>query len=238
MSQRVSAASARAFDVFEKLVLLTVVSAITLFILKMPSPVASAIHTVSLRPAIFAKFIPLPPAPPSAFDLEAAMTPSELIDRWEPFIAEAAQKFDLPESWIRAVMVRESGGRTMMAQNTPIASSVGAVGIMQLMPDTYNDMRASYHLGDNPADPHDSVIAGAAYLKWLHRKYGFPNMFAAYNDGPSNFDKYLSGNRTLPAETVAYLASLSNKLSDDVNRKRRRRDLRLARVSRSYAISG
>jgi soluble lytic murein transglycosylase-like protein len=237
LSQRVFAASARVFDVFEKLVLLTVLSAMTLFTLKMLMPQSAAFHPVALRPSLLAKFIEASPPPPPVFDREAAMTSAQLLDRWKPYIAEAARKFDLPQSWIRAVLQRESGGRTMMAEGVPITSSTGAVGIMQLMPGTYNDMRAEYDLGDNPADPHDSVIAGAAYLKWLHHKYGYPNMFAAYNDGPANFDKYLAGGRTLPVETVAYLSSLSDRLGD-AERTKRRRGVREARISRSYSVSG
>lgn len=239
MYETVSGAFARVFAVAEQVAFLIALTAVTLFILHASVPLVAP-----MRPSAFphlpqtwiAKFTM--PAQPSVFEEEAAMSSKELLDRWQPFIAEAAKKFDLPESWIRAVMQRESGGRTMMAENTPIASAVGAVGIMQLMPDTYNDMRVAYGLGDNPADPHDSVIAGAAYLKWLHRKYGFPNMFAAYNDGPANFDKYLAGDRTLPAETVAYLSSLSNRLSDDAARPRRRHFTREARVSTFYAVQG
>ena len=161
MNENVSDALARIFAVAEQVGFLIALAAVTLFILRMNAPGAAPIHPFSLPTAWIEKFTP---QQPSVFDEEAAMTPKELLDRWEPFIAEAAKEFDLPESWIRAVMSRESGGRTMMAEGVPIASSVGAVGIMQLMPETYNDMRAAYKLGDNPADPHDSVVAGAAYL--------------------------------------------------------------------------
>lgn len=239
MYETVSGAFARVFAVAEQVAFLIALTAVTLFILHFNMPGAAPIRPFTL-PHIpqewIAKFTT--PAQPSVFEEEAAMSSKELLDRWQPFIAEAAKKFNLPASWIRAVMQRESGGRTMMAEGVPIASSVGAVGVMQLMPDTYNDMRAAYDLGNNPADPHDSIIAGAAYLKWLHRKYGFPNMFAAYNDGPTNFDRYLAGDRTLPAETVAYLSSLSNRLSNDVVRPRRRHFTREARVSQSYAVQG
>jgi membrane-bound lytic murein transglycosylase B len=233
----VSGAFARTVAAAEKLTVMFALTAITLFVAHINTQdTAPVLHPLSLPHVLFEKLVRF--APPSAFEQEAVMTPVQLLDRWNPFIAEAAQKFDLPQSWIRAVMTRESGGRTMMGEGIPIASSVGAVGIMQLMPETYQDMRTQYGLGNNPADPHDSVIAGAAYLKWLHRKYGFPNMFAAYNDGPSNFDKYLAGGRALPPETIAYLAGLSNKLSDDVNRPRRRRSVREARIAHDYAVQG
>jgi soluble lytic murein transglycosylase-like protein len=234
LNETVSGAYARTFAVAEQVAFLIAITALTLLLMRCNVPGAAPIRPLALPHVIAENGTP----PPSAFDEEAVMSPSQLLDRWKPYIREAAQKFHLPPSWIRAVIARESGGRTMMAQGIPIASSVGAVGIMQLMPDTYDEMRAQYGLGSDPADPHDSVIAGAAYLKWLHRKYGFPNMFAAYNDGPSNFDKYLSGDHALPPETVAYLANLSNKLSENVSRTRGKRNIREARVSKSYDVQG
>ncbi len=70
-------------------------------------------------------------------------------------------------------------------------------------------MRAEYRLGADPHNAHDNVIAGAAYLRWLHRRYGFPAMFAAYNDGPGHYEDHLQGGRDLPAETKAYIAGIT-----------------------------
>jgi soluble lytic murein transglycosylase-like protein len=78
-----------------------------------------------------------------------------------------------------------------------------------LMPDTYREARKEFGLGKDAYDAHDNVMAGAAYLSWLHRRYGFPGMFAAYNAGPGNYDQYLQGTRVLPQETVAYLADIT-----------------------------
>jgi soluble lytic murein transglycosylase-like protein len=161
---------------------------------------------------------------PDAFDQEAAMGPRALMNRWDPLIADAAQRFGVPADWIRAVMHVESGGRTMIAQNQPITSHAGAVGIMQVMPDTYEQMRAQYRLGADPYDPHDNVYAGAAYLRWLHRKYGYPAMFAAYNGGPGTLEAYMRGERELPKETVNYVASVTG----IVARSERRRVVRFA----------
>jgi soluble lytic murein transglycosylase-like protein len=158
---------------------------------------------------------PTPLPRPSAFDEEKTMSPKALIDRWQSFIAEASRKFHVPQSWIRAVIRQESGGRTMSSESQPITSAVGAMGLMQMMPDTYAEMRDALHLGADPYDPHDNIIAGTAYLRWLHGKYGFPNMFGAYNDGPGNFDQYLAGTRTMPVETVSYLADLSAALGPE-----------------------
>jgi len=57
-------------------------------------------------------------------------------------------------------------------EGMPIVSSAGAVGLMQLLPATYGEIAAQYRLGDNPFEPRDNIMAGAAYLRWLHHKYG------------------------------------------------------------------
>jgi hypothetical protein len=152
------------------------------------------------------------PVEPSAFDTESSMTPSQLLDRWDDTMTEASKRFHVPKAWIRAVMQRESGGRTMLAQNQPMVSSAGALGLMQVLPATYDEMRAQYRLGSNPFDAHDNILAGAAYLNWLHHKYGYPAMFAAYNAGPGRLEDHLDRGAKLPEETRAYIAGITQKL--------------------------
>jgi hypothetical protein len=129
------------------------------------------------------------------------------MERWASLIAEASARFDIPQSWIRSVMKRESGGASVMAR-----SRDGAVGLMQLMPETYRELRRQYGLGANPYDPHDNIIAATAYLKWLEQKYGYPNLFAAYNSGPGMFDRHLQSGRELPRETRDYVAVIASDL--------------------------
>jgi soluble lytic murein transglycosylase-like protein len=148
------------------------------------------------------------------FLAEQAMSPTQLLDRWSPFIKEASRRFGVAEDWIRAVMRMESGGRTALNDKRPITSSAGAMGIMQLMPDTYRDMRQQFGLGANPYDPHDNVIAGTAYLRWLYGKYGYPKMFAAYNAGPGTVEAQAAGARQLPSETRAYVKGIAHILGD------------------------
>lgn len=152
--------------------------------------------------------------PPSAYDLEQQMGPSALMARWDSLIAQASQRFGVPAPWIKEVMRMESGGRTMSGENAPIVSRAGAMGLMQLMPDTYADMRAEYGLGANPFDPRDNIFAGVAYLKWLHGKYGYPAMFAAYNDGPGNLEARMADSEQLPAEARNYLTRITARLGD------------------------
>jgi membrane-bound lytic murein transglycosylase B len=154
------------------------------------------------------------PARPSVFAQEQAMSSSALMARWEPLIVQASHKFKVPAEWIRAVMRQESGGRTVLGENRPIVSDAGALGIMQVMPGTYTEMAAQYGLGANPFDARDNIYAGAAYLKWLHLKYGYPAMFAAYNDGPGNIEDHLHRGRPLPAETRGYIVAIGKSLGD------------------------
>ena len=154
------------------------------------------------------------PAPvvPSAFDEESTMTPAQLLGRWDGIITEASKRFDLPKAWIVAVMRQESGGRTMLGEGEPIVSRAGAVGLMQVLPATYVEMAAQHRLGNNPFEPRDNIMAGAAYLRWLHQKYGYPAMFAAYNAGPGRLENHLQKGVRLPAETRAYVGSIAKTL--------------------------
>lgn len=135
---------------------------------------------------------------------DAALGPAALIDRWQPFIHEASQRFSVPENWIRAVIHIESGGRTTLL-GRPITSDAGAMGVMQLMRDTYNEMRDEQALGSNPYNVRDNILAGTAYLRVLYQHYGYPFLFAAYNAGPGRLEAHLHHRQALPAETRAYI---------------------------------
>ncbi len=133
--------------------------------------------------------------------------PGPAGDPWGPYIVEAAAKYDVPEQWIRAVMHQESGGR-LYEDGQPITSGAGAMGLMQVMPETYDELRQRYALGDDPFDPHDNIMAGTAYIREMYDVYGAPGFLAAYNAGPRRLDDYLSHNKPLPDETRHYVASI------------------------------
>ncbi|MGX1744445.1 lytic transglycosylase domain-containing protein [Bosea sp. NPDC055353] len=119
-------------------------------------------------------------------------------------IAEASQRFGIPEHWIRAVLRAESAG------DVRAISSAGAMGLMQVMPDTWAGLRVRYGLGRDRYDPHDNILAGTAYLREMFDRFGnVAAMLAAYNAGPGRYDEYLATGRTLPAETRAYVAALA-----------------------------
>ena len=120
----------------------------------------------------------------------------------QDIIADASRRFGVPPSWIAEVMTVESRG------HANALSPKGAIGLMQVMPETYADMRARYGLGANPWNPRDNVLAGAAYLRLLYDRYGAPGFLVAYNAGPGRWEDYRLRARPLPPETIAYLARL------------------------------
>ena len=119
------------------------------------------------------------------------------------YIAEAAQRFGVPAHWILAVMRRESTG------DVRAVSERGAMGLLQIMPDTWDELRARYGLGRDPFDPRDNILAGAAYLRELHDRFGSPGFLAAYNAGPTRYAEHLATGRPLPRETRDYVAALA-----------------------------
>jgi hypothetical protein len=125
-----------------------------------------------------------------------------VLDAVSAAITEASRRFGVPEHWIRAVMRVESAGRA------DAVSRAGAMGLMQVMPGTYAELRARYGLGPDPFAIRDNVMAGTAYLREMFDRYGATGMLAAYNAGPGRWEEYRAGVRPLPAETVGYLSRL------------------------------
>jgi soluble lytic murein transglycosylase-like protein len=125
------------------------------------------------------------------------------VDPFAVFITEASKRFAVPEHWIRSVMRVESAGDVRARSRT------GAMGLMQIMPRTWSELRAQYDFGSDPYDPHDNILAGAAYLREMHDRYGAPGFLAAYNVGPGRYERHLATGRPLPDETQAYVATLA-----------------------------
>jgi soluble lytic murein transglycosylase-like protein len=145
---------------------------------------------------------------PALLLLAATPAKADEVDRWRPMIEEASTRFGIPTSWIERVMRSESRGLTML-NGHPIRSRAGAMGLMQLMPATWTDMRARLGLGTNPDDPRDNILAGTFFLRLMYDRFGYPGLFGAYNAGPGAYAAWLAGNRRLPAETVTYLGTVS-----------------------------
>lgn len=118
-------------------------------------------------------------------------------------VSDAALRFGIPEQWIYAVMRAESAGRVNAT------SPVGAMGLMQIMPATWAVLSARYGLGGDPYDRRANIMAGAAYIREMHDRYGAPGFLAAYNAGPGRYEAYLNSGRALPAETRNYVAKIA-----------------------------
>lgn len=131
------------------------------------------------------------------------------VERWRPLIAEASARFGVPIPWIERVISAESRGRTML-RGRPITSPAGAMGLMQLMPMTWTDMRMRLSLGSDPHDPRDNILAGTLYLRLMYDRFAYPGLFGAYNAGPRRYAEYLVGKRGLSAETRAYMKMTAN----------------------------
>lgn len=135
-----------------------------------------------------------------------------LAQRWDQDIADAARRFEIPERWIRAVMNVES------RNDRRAVSPKGAMGLMQIMPKTWRELRARYGLGNDPYAPRDNILAGAAYLREMHDRYGtIDAMLAAYNAGPQRYEEHVAHHRTLPSETVDYVAKIAPMIGGSVS---------------------
>lgn len=143
-------------------------------------------------------------AAPTSSPMASPSASNETAHPYAGHVAEAAHRFGIPEAWIWSVMRVESAGN-------PVATShAGAMGLMQVMPGTYAELRSRYGLGPDPYDRRDNILAGAAYLREMHDRYGPSGMLAAYNAGPGRWEDHLVRGRPLPAETVVYMARLGS----------------------------
>ena len=175
---------------------------------------------------------------PSAVIAQHSTAPASEQQAIDTYIAEAARRFGIPQPWIRAVIEVESAG------NPRAVSHAGAIGLMQIMPGTWAELRVAYRLGNDPFDPRDNILAGTAYLRQMYDRFGSPGFLAAYNAGPTRYQNHLDTGRTLPLETRNYLAILAPLIADGtdvsraVNNPQRTQDWRDAPLFAAMAEEG
>lgn len=109
--------------------------------------------------------------------------------KYQGFVSEYSEEFGVPENLIYAVMKTESGF------NAAAESSAGAIGLMQIMPDTYlwlRDKLGEKFVAGVLYEPNTNIKYGTYYLSLLYDIYGnWDTALAAYNAGPGNVDKWL-----------------------------------------------
>jgi hypothetical protein len=141
-------------------------------------------------PILLAKKV-VPGEPPEAYGTDSAgfersdffqTLGSERLDfaTLRSFIEEASEETGLPVPLIDAVIRTESGYRVGAVSNK------GARGLMQLMPETANEVGI-----DDPMDPRQNILGGARYLKKMYDQFGSLELaIAAYNAGPNAVKKH------------------------------------------------
>jgi soluble lytic murein transglycosylase len=129
-----------------------------------------------------------PPAPARPSPRAVAPAPKKAEKWWEKRtdappdeIDRAAALFKVPSELVRAVIMAESAG------DASAVSHRGAVGLMQLMPQTAGEMYV-----EDPVDPAQNIMGGTRYLRWLANQFGGDMLLtiAAYNAGPDAVRKY------------------------------------------------
>jgi len=171
-----------------------------------PEAAPADLRTQPVRPAWPA--LPAPSAPASEGGVEgwAAATPSvgeeqprQPEDRLDRIVREAAERNNLDPALVKAVISTESGW------NPNAVSAKGAVGLMQLIPQT-----AQRYGVNNSFDPAQNIEGGTKYLKSLLDRYNgdLTKSLAAYNAGERTVD--LNGGVPAIPETQRYIEKVTN----------------------------
>ncbi len=143
-------------------------------------------------------------AEPKAFS-DVTLTPSPVVttpheSRLDRMVNESAERHKVDAGLVRAVIQAESGW------NSQAISRKGAVGLMQLIPETGHKYGAR-----NLFDPAQNIEAGTAYLKTLLDRYNndLERTLAAYNAGENAVDRF--GGVPAYAETQNYVRKVSDR---------------------------
>jgi len=112
--------------------------------------------------------------------------------KYKEIIERYALEYNIPEYIILSVINTESGF------DPEAKSDAGAIGLMQMMPETFAWLTSAEHLGENLNpnslyDPEVSIRYGSYYLRYLFKKfYNWDTVFAAYNGGEGNVMEWLA----------------------------------------------
>lgn len=143
----------------------------------------------------YAGMVRTPYRVPGPMPVKTSYRPAVNPDRYAPLVEQAAREHRVDRALLQAMIAAESGF------DPRAVSPKGAVGLMQLMPET-----ARRYGVRNPYDPADNIRGGARYLRDLMQKFNndLSLTLAAYNAGEDAIVQY--GNRIPPyRETLQYV---------------------------------
>lgn len=124
--------------------------------------------------------------------------------KYKRYVSACSQEFGVPEQIIYATIKTESNFRPR------VRSSAGAVGLMQLMPDTFEWLTEQMLRENLPlyrrTDPYTNIRYGTYMLSWLYDYYGdWETVFAAYNAGPGRVNSWLEDSRYSSNGKLTYI---------------------------------
>lgn len=115
------------------------------------------------------------------FSRSARRSPAQYIADFSDIIDRAAKKYRVDSCLIKAIIKAESD-----FDHTAV-SHKGAQGLMQLMPETAEDMAVM-----NPFDPEENILGGTRYFSMLLKRFKNDKVLAlaAYNAGPERVETF------------------------------------------------
>lgn len=114
------------------------------------------------------------------------------IGPWKSYISQYSSQYDVDPDLVSAIVYAESKGDPFRI------SSVGALGLMQIMPAT-----ADFMGFNNVLDPEENIKAGVKYIAWLLSRYGEHHALWAWNAGPTNVHR-----KFMPFETRKFIVEV------------------------------
>jgi soluble lytic murein transglycosylase-like protein len=147
--------------------------------------------------------------------LATAWMSSQNAQAWAPFLAQIETEYGIPPGLLSRIAYQESRFRTDIITGAQ-ASSAGALGMMQLMPQFWDTVRRPVPF--TTQDTQDQITQAAGFLSGLYSHFdNWTAAVAAYNAGQSTIDGVLAGTRNLPDQTAQYITQVSADLPDIVS---------------------
>lgn len=167
-------------------------------VIPLPRPVSPALRVGLALLLLFGSALPAAAVPSEGATETVEQALCRLID-------DSAKTRDLPVAFLTRLIWRESSFRVS------VVSPAGAQGVAQFMPGTAKERGLL-----DPFDPEQAIPHAAHLLADLKRQFGNLGLAAAaYNGGPTRVSNWLAGSGGLPAETRAYVLSITGRSPEE-----------------------